>query len=623
MTDQDRINALLSRYEELRDAGQPISPSTLCAAEPELLAVVTDRIAALDAGRRLLNQLSTLSGSSTPTSDRPQHFPTVPGYEILRLLGEGGMGVVYVARHVALDRLVALKTIPAGGATASAQARMRHEAAILAKLSHPNVVQVYEVGEANGQTYFSLELMLGGALDEQLLTGPMAPRAAAELIHKLAAALDATHRVGILHCDLKPANVLLAADGTPKVADFGLARQYQDDNRLTRTGTVRGTPSYMAPEQADGLIGEFGPPVDVYALGGILYELLTGRPPFLAATLLDTLAQVRSQEPVPPSRFNPVVPRDLETICLKCLSKSPARRYPTAAALGDDIQRFLEGRPVLARRAAVPERVWRWCVRHPARAALIFVCVLSGVAAITGGIWVNWRLDQELTRVEHARDAAEVALVNQAAERLDAELRERAAVPHLIATAIESGETAHSEWLKQLLVNDDRIHGLCVALEPEAGVGFALLAQRWSDGVKLRHLDQEAEGRDYWNRDWYSFGRKGERGWTELYVGTDDRRTPMVSHVVPIRKDGKFRGVVVLDLAVHSLRSVQDTLRDLIPGVDDSCRILTRDDRILLESESRPIDSAIERRATIHSTGWQLIVTLPMGENPAARKPRS
>jgi len=625
MTAQNRIDALLSQYEQLRDEGRPVSPSTLCEDDPELLGPITDRIAALDAGRRLLNKLSTLSGNGPTTSGNSQPFPTVAGYEILQLLGEGGMGVVYVARQLALDRLVALKTIPAGGATASAQVRMRLEAATIAKLSHPNVVQVYEVGEANGQTFFSLELMLGGALDARLVAGPLAPIAAAKLLVQLAAAMEATHRVGIIHCDLKPANVLLTADGTPKVADFGLARQFQDENRLTRTGTVRGTPSYMAPEQADGLLGEFGPPVDVYALGGILYELLTGRPPFLAATLLDTLAQVRSQEPVPPSRLNPSVPRDLETVCLKCLSKPPTRRYPTAAALGDDLQRFLEGRPILARRTGIPERIWRWCVRHPTRAALVCVCLVSGAAAVSGGVWMNWRLDRELTQVEHARDAAEKALVSQAAERLDGELRELASVPHLVALAIESGDAVRPEWLAQLMANDDRIHGICVALEPEAEVKFALLVQRWSDGVKLRRLDQEANGPVYWQRDWYTHGRENGRSWTDSYIGTDDRRTLMVSHVVPIRKAGRFRGVVVLDLAVHSLRSVENTLHDLIPGVDDTARLLTKDGHTLLEADGAPPappHPAIERTATIPSTGWRLVVSVRRTANAAFREPK-
>jgi serine/threonine-protein kinase len=603
-----RIDALLSRYERLRDAGETVSLSQLCAAEPELMGPLAERVAALEAGRNLLGDTLDTSSDPPAAGDGPR---LIPGYEILRPLGEGGMGVVYLARQVALDRMVALKTLPAGGATAQAQARMRHEAATIAKLSHPNVVQVYDVGTAGGRTYFALELMPGGSLAERLRGGPFAPRAAAELVRRLCAALDATHRVGVVHCDLKPANILLAADGTPKVADFGLARRYDDANRQTRTGTVRGTPSYMAPEQARGQLGEFGPPVDVYALGGVLYELLTGRPPFLAATLLETMLQVESRDPVPPRQLNPGVPADLETVCLKCLEKSPARRYATAAELGDDLSRFLDGRPVLARRAGWGERAWRWCRRYPSRAALVAVCGLSLTGAAGGGVWVNRRLDAWLTRTELARDAAQGALVSQAADRLDGELRELAAIPHLIAAGVESGEAVRPEWLTRLVANDERVHGLCVALEPDAGAEFALLVQRWTDGVRARRLDREP-GTPYRQRSWYAFGRDAGRGWTEPYHGTDDRRTLMVSHVVPIRKGGRFAGVVVLDLALHSLQSVQNTLRDLIPDTDDSCRLLTRDGRILYESDEpsarRP---RVERGATVGSTGWRLVVSLP------------
>jgi hypothetical protein len=541
-------------------------------------------------------QETTPAPPGPPRAARPVF--DVPGYEILCQLGEGGMGVVYLARQVALDRQVALKTLP-GGASAEADARMKQEAARLAKLSHPNVVQVYDVGEADGRAYFALELMPGGSLADRLRDGPFDPRAAAELVRHLTAGLDATHRVGLVHCDLKPANVLLAADGTPKLADFGLARRYDDADRQTRTGTVRGTPSYMAPEQAAGKVGEFGPGVDVYALGGVLYELLTGRPPFLAASVLETLKQVQSRDPVPPRRLNPGVPADLETVCLKCLEKEPAKRYPSAAALGDDLARFLDGRAVVARRAGPKERAWRWCKRHPSWAALAAVCALAAVAAVVGGVWVNRRLSAELQRTAAARDATQAALVNHAADRLDAELRELAAVPHLVAAAVEAGEVVRPEWLSQLVAADDRVFGVCVALDTG---DFALLAHQHADGVKVRRLDREG-GPPYRTRDWYS-----RRGWTDPYHGTDERRTLMVSRVVPIQKDGRFAGVVVLDLAVSSVRSVQTALRDLIPGVDDSCRLVTADGRVLFESDGFAADRpAVEHTAAVASTGWWLV----------------
>src|SRR5262245_4003610 len=248
--------------------------------------------------------------------------PAVPGYDILGELGRGGMGVVYKARQVGLNRLVALKMVLAGGyAGPEALARFRSEAEAIAALQHPNIVQIHEVGESGGLPYFSLEYCPGGSLAQKLDGTPLPPKQAAELVETLARAMHAAHQAGVVHRDLKPANVLLAADGTPKVTDFGLAKRLDTGDGPTKSGAVMGTPSYMAPEQAaDGKA--VGPAADVYALGAILYELLTGRPPFRAATSLDTILQVVSEDPVPPSRLNAQAPRDLETACLKCLEKA-------------------------------------------------------------------------------------------------------------------------------------------------------------------------------------------------------------------------------------------------------------------------------------------------------------
>jgi serine/threonine-protein kinase len=272
-----------------------------------------------------------------------------PGYEVLDKLGEGGMGIVHKARQSKADRLVALKMILAGGhADPDKLARFRTEAEAIARLQHPHVVQVFEVGEHNGLPFFSLEFCPGGSLDKKLAGTPLPPAEAAVLVEKLARGVQAAHEAKVLHRDLKPANVLLAADGTPKVTDFGLAKKL-DERGVTLPGFAMGTPSYMAPEQASGAGQELGPAVDVYALGAILYECLTGRPPFRAATVWDTLRQVESEEPVPPRQLNAQVPRDLETICLKCLQKEATRRYASAAALADDLGRFVRGEPIVAR----------------------------------------------------------------------------------------------------------------------------------------------------------------------------------------------------------------------------------------------------------------------------------
>jgi tetratricopeptide (TPR) repeat protein len=325
----------------------------------------------------------------------------VAGYEVLGVLGRGGMGVVYKARQVALNRLVALKMIRSPLAGREEQARFRIEAEAVARLQHPNIVQIHEVGEHAGLPFFSLELVEGGSLDKRLHGSPLEPAAAIRLTCTLARAMQAAHDKGIVHRDLKPANILLQMgngewgmgnegpclsfpiphspfpiDAMPKITDFGLAKcLHEEPCPATQTGAVLGTPSYMAPEQAGAHARDVGPWTDVYALGAILYELLTGRPPFKGATVLDTLEQVRNQEPVPPRRLQPKVPRDLETICLKCLEKQPARRYPRAADLADDLWRYLHNEPIHARPAGWGERVVKWGRRRPTLAALLVVSI--------------------------------------------------------------------------------------------------------------------------------------------------------------------------------------------------------------------------------------------------------
>jgi serine/threonine protein kinase/WD40 repeat protein len=277
-------------------------------------------------------------------------WPTVPGYEILGELGRGGMGVVYRARQVGLDRLVALKVVRAGAhATPEDLARFRREAEAVARLRHPNVVEIYEVGDQGGVPHFAMELCTGGSLAQQLAGGALALRRAAELVETLARAVQAAHEAGVVHRDLKPANVLLTADGIPKITDFGLAKKLDGTTELTATGAIVGTASYMAPEQASGDSKRVGPAADVYALGAILYELVTGRPPFQADTPFDTLLQVLSDAPAPPALLRPGVPADLEAVCLRCLEKKPAWRYASAAELADDLQRFRDGLPLAVR----------------------------------------------------------------------------------------------------------------------------------------------------------------------------------------------------------------------------------------------------------------------------------
>jgi eukaryotic-like serine/threonine-protein kinase len=362
-------------------------------------------------------------GHPAPAGDRPSSAPA--GYEIEGELGRGGMGVVYRARHVALNRPVALKMVLAGLHAGPAQlARVRVEAEAVARLQHPNVVQIFEVGEHDGRPFLALEYIEGGSLTAAFAGTPQAPRGVAELVEALARAVHQVHRRGIVHRDLKPSNILLAADGTPKVADFGLAKLLEGGAERTDSGAVLGTPSYMAPEQAAGRPGRVGPATDVYALGALLYEGLTGRPPFRAETPLETFHQVLAAEVIPPSRLVPKVPRDLETVCLKCLNKDPHRRYESAEALADDLRRSLDDRPIRARRAGRAEHTWRWCRRNPGLAASIALAAtaLVAVATLSAGFAIYQaraadRLRTEQEAADRERRKAERLALDMALDR--------------------------------------------------------------------------------------------------------------------------------------------------------------------------------------------------------------
>src|SRR5262245_17510045 len=306
------------------------------------------------------------------------------------MVGAGGVGLVYRARQTKLNRLVAVKMLLAGGyATERELERFSREAQAVAALRHPNIVQVYEAGEHDGFPYFVMEFMDGGTLGGALGGVPQTARKASETVRVLSRAVHAAHVSGIVHRDLKPGNVLLqGSDGTLKIADFGLARRFTGEAQpaVTHAGVRLGTPSYMSPEQALGR--EVGPESDIYSLGAILYEMLTGRPPFRGETVAETERQVINDHPVAPTRLNPRVPHDLETICLKCLRKDPARRYASAEDLADDLDCFEDGRPIQARPVGWGERSWRWGRRNPAAAALLLTAVALVGFASGGGVWL-------------------------------------------------------------------------------------------------------------------------------------------------------------------------------------------------------------------------------------------
>jgi eukaryotic-like serine/threonine-protein kinase len=461
MSSNPSLRDLFARWHEQRKAGRSITAEELCHEFPAIFSDPTERHEAvqfmegfLDLASRSWTPVEAPSasggnrrqeGEATPVSEAvggrapvtrvvtalaregPGGLPTLPapseyrkedgsrflsesgppGFDILGKLGEGGMGVVYQARQTALNRVVALKMIRGQSRPDSQQlARFHREAESVARLQHPNIVQVFETGEHEGQPYFAMEFVPGGSLQQKIAGTPQPVREAARLVLTLALAMQHAHDQDVIHRDLKPANILLLSGGVvsgkeehgtqptthhspltahqPKITDFGLAKQLDDASGQTHTGAIMGTPSYMAPEQAEGKIKHIGPWTDVWALGAILYEMLTGRPPFKGEGMWDTLEQVRKEDPVPVRRLQPRCPRDLETICLKCLRKAPLARYPSARELAVDLERFLDNRAIKARPAGVGKRLAKWARRRPALAALAVVLILSaaGVAGL-------------------------------------------------------------------------------------------------------------------------------------------------------------------------------------------------------------------------------------------------
>ncbi len=347
-------------------------------------------------------------------------------YEVQAELGRGGMGVVYRARQVSLNRSVALKMIRSAALASDDEIRrFQNEAEAVARLDHPHIVPVYEVGEHDGQRYFSMKLIGGQPLHEAPGSYIANPNAAAGLLVTVAEAIHHAHQRGILHRDLKPSNILLDEHGRPHVTDFGLAKRVEGDEGMTPSLAVLGTPGYMAPEQARGKTRLVTTLSDVYGLGAILYALMTGKAPFSGETALETLDRVRLQPPVAPSRIDPKVPRDLETICLKCLEKEPARRYASAEALAKDLSRYLAGEPILARPAGMAERAVKWARRSPAIAALLGLVALVTALGLAGVLW-QWRQAVVARRDAERESGRAKSQPELAEERLQDSLRARA-----------------------------------------------------------------------------------------------------------------------------------------------------------------------------------------------------
>lgn len=586
-------------------------------------------------------------------TDAVDPFPVAPGarlgdYEILEVVASGGMGVIFRARQVSLNRVVALKMILGGRlATPEDVHRFQIEAEAAASMDHPHIVPIYEVGQERGCHYFSMRLVEGTSLTKRIPEFVGDPRRAARLMAAVAKAVHYAHQRGILHRDLKPANVLLGPDDSPYLTDFGLARRIEGAQTVTQDGMVVGTPEYMAPEQALGERKAFTTAVDVYGLGAIFYELMTGRPPFRGASVLETLRHLIDREPARPRSLVPHVDADLETICLRCLEKSPARRYGSAEMLAQELESWLAGEPIRARPITTFERAVKWARRRPILAALVAVSALSVLLVLGGGVWFNRRLERELVLTEEARRELQVALTRQVAERLDGDLRQLSAIPQSLAVLLGRRPDWTEEQLHgcmgELLRVDERLFGICAAFEPSGfAVGrqdYALYYYRSSSGPAAKVLDPATYQPLYREWPWYQKAKEEQRPvWIEPFFDKGGGEIWMTTHAVPFARDGRFAGVVTVDVSIEAyVRAIRRWLDELNLGPHAYCFVLDQTGAIISHPERsyfrkglaelcslreltdgsiRAIDSGSGKMssftsARVASSGWRFVVVVP------------
>ncbi len=458
----------------------------------------------------------------------------IEGLEIVESLGEGGMGLVYKARQIALNRIVALKIVR--GDPGKLASRFQIEAEAVAQLQHPNIVQIHEVGWCDQRPYLALEFIDGGSLEEKISGKPQPGHEAAEMIRTLALAIDYAHGRGIIHRDLKPSNILLTGPGVPKITDFGVAKRVELDDHQTRDGDLIGTPCYMAPEQASGYSDQIGPPTDVYSLGVIFYEMLTGRVPLQAPNAMETLILVSIQEPVPPRRLQPRIPIDLERIALKCLEKEPSKRYPTALALGEDLGRYLRGEPILARQVPFPERMWRSARRRPVLASLSAAASIGLIAAAIAA----WQYNAMLHRFNENLHKA--VLSAQENERR-AEESEREALANAQAEAIQRRQAEQTLYFSHIALAESEWRNNNVA-------GAELLLE------KCQPVDDRT---DYRGWEWFYLKKlshvdlmtlKGCRDWVHSVAYSPDGKRVVAGAGVPFNLPGTDPLVMAGDLLV-------------------------------------------------------------------------
>jgi serine/threonine protein kinase/WD40 repeat protein/tetratricopeptide (TPR) repeat protein len=436
------LEKLTARSDGRVSRSEPLDGPPTCESSPEFASTVL--VARLQEMSQSVSERSESSSSDA--------LPVIPGYEVQCLVGRGGMGSVYKARQLSLSRVVALKILPLpDGSDPRKRDRFHRDVEAVARLQHPHIVQIFEVGHAPGYAYLSLEYLSGGSLTTGIPAGPVDARRAATIVKTLALAMEAAHRQGVIHGDLKPANVLLTESGEPKIADFGLAKLLTDGQKnaaTQETQTILGTPGYMAPEQARARADRqpAGPLVDIYGLGAILYSLLSGRAPFEASSPIDTLLLVVHEEPIPLRRLRPGVPRDLEVITNKCLNKSPSRRYPSAADLAEDIGRFLENRPIAARPAGILEKAWRWCRRRPAVAATSALAFAATLAGLLISVSYNLALQVANQKLETSRKELRKSLADVSDERNNARTLNAEMSLQRAQTLGELGQAGPAVW---------------------------------------------------------------------------------------------------------------------------------------------------------------------------------
>lgn len=511
------------------------------------------------------------SEGEEPADDGP---PDLRGYEIRKELGRGGMGVVYEALQTDLGRLVAIKMILNSSASTEEKSRFVKEGEAVARFHHPNIVQIFEIGEHAGRPYFSLEYVDGGNLEERLEEKPLPWREACQLLSTVSQAMQAAHARGIVHRDLKPANILLSKDGAPKIADFGIAKRL-DAADQTQVGRILGTPNYMSPEQAKGRTDLVGPASDIYGLGAILYDCITGRPPFEADNTMTTLLQAIAKEPVEPILLQPHIPRDLNIIVLKCLEKAPDKRYSSARELAEDLDRLLAGEPILARPISAAERIKRWMKTHPAWATLIVVSSLAVVFLAITGAWFTRELQKELRATEAARKEAASAreeirmtLVRSTADAINADLRQLAGLPRTLAAALETrsdwAEGQLDQWIRSAIRENPNVFGMAVAFE--AGqitaetADFCLYGFRGEGGIETKQLLPPEYTPLYREWAWYT-GVDEHGAWSEPYVDEGGGEVPMVTYSMPFHRAGKKAGVVTVDLSLSYFKALDETIR--------------------------------------------------------------